>query len=90
MRIAAKIVFALQLRYPFRGIHAGYRCGALSAVTDDPSPGCRNNDWSADEAPAEGSGAGIGSGVAGTFHHGTEAGASAAGAVVITGTPTGR
>ena len=86
MRSAAKIIGALRMRYPFRGIHADYCCGALSAVTDDPSPGRRNSDWPADElvGAACGAGAEIGSGVAGIFHHGI-AGAGAIGAVVITG-----
>ena len=88
MRFAAKKVVALRMRYPLRGIRAGYCCGALSAVTDDPSPGCRNSDWPDDDASGAGCGAGIGSGVAGIFHHGTEAGAGAVGTVVINGTLT--
>jgi hypothetical protein len=92
MRFAAKIVVTLRSRYPLRGIYADYCCGALSAVTDGPSLGCRNSDWPADELLAAGcgSGAGIGSGPAGIFHHGMEAGVGAIGAFVITGIPTGR
>ena len=90
MRFAAKTVFRLRMRYPLRGIHADYCCGALSAVTDGPSPGCGNSDWPADALLGAGPGAGIGSGVAGIFHHGTEVGTGAIGAVVKTGTPTWR